>query len=90
MERRSEELVAAFAKTLREGRRARGLSQEELAFRAGLPVSYVSLPETCRRQPTLSVMAALAVELGLTLGELVGRMEDGVAAEGRPPGAAGS
>ena len=67
MERRNEELVAAFARVLRARRRRAGLSQEELAFRAELSTSYISLLETRNRQPTLTVMAALAAELGLSL-----------------------
>ncbi len=52
-----------------------GLSQEELAFRADLSTSYVSLLETRNRQPTLTVMDALARQLDLTLAELVRLVE---------------
>ena len=75
MERRNEDLVTAFARVLRARRKQAGLSQEELAFRAELSVSYISLLETRNRQPTLTVMAALAAELGLSLGGLVGLVE---------------
>ena len=75
MERRNEELVAAFARVLRRRRKARGLSQEELAFRAELSTSFISLLETRNRQPTLSAMAALARELDVSLTELVGEVE---------------
>lgn len=75
MERKNEQLVAAFAKVLKDRRKAAGLSQEELAFRADLSMSYISLLETKNRQPTLTVMEVLARELGLSLSELVGDVE---------------
>lgn len=46
-----------------------GFSQEELAHRAGLSTSYVSLLESRKRQPTLTVLCRLAKELGLSLPE---------------------
>ena len=75
MERRNEDLVAAFARVLKTRRRQAGLSQEELAFRTDLSTSYISLLETRNRQPTLSVMAALAAELGLSLSGMTGLIE---------------
>lgn len=75
MERKNEQLIAAFAKVLKERRKAAGLSQEELAFRTDLSMSYMSLLETRNRQPTLTVMAALAKELGVTLSELAQQIE---------------
>ena len=77
MERRNEELVASFARVLRRRRKARGLSQEELAFPAGLSTSYISLLETRNGQPTLTAMSALARELGVSMRDLVGEIEDG-------------
>ena len=75
MERRNEELVEAFARVLGARRRRSALSQEELAFRAGVSTSYISLLETRNRQPTLTVMAALAAELGLSLAGLAELVE---------------
>lgn len=75
MERKNEKLIAAFAKVLRERRRQVGLSQEELAFRTELSMSYISLLETKNRQPTLTVMAGLAKELGITTAEFVWEVE---------------
>lgn len=69
MDRRDTDIVDAFARVLQERRRAMGLSQEELAHRAGLSTSYVSLLESRKRQPTLTVMYRLAKELGLSLPE---------------------
>ena len=75
MERTNPDLVAAFARALRRRRRAAGLSQEELAFRAELSVSYVSFLETRRRQPTLTVIDALCRQLGTSMAELMAEVE---------------
>jgi transcriptional regulator with XRE-family HTH domain len=51
------------------------MSQEELAFRSDLSVSYISLLETENRQPTLTVLAALAEELGVSMSEFLAEIE---------------
>ena len=75
MERKNPELIKAFANALRQKRRQLGLSQEELAFRTELSMSYISLLETQNRQPTLSVLAALAKELGVSVSEFLAEVE---------------
>lgn len=75
MERKNEDLIFRFAEVLKVRRRSVGLSQEELAFRTGLSMSYISFLETRNRQPTLTVMDALARELGLSLTEFVAEMD---------------
>ena len=75
MDRRDDAAIDAFARTLQRLRRERGLSQEELAHRAGLSTSYVSLLETRKRQPTLTVMLALVRELGVSLVEVSEEIE---------------
>lgn len=75
MDRRDDAAIDAFARTLQRLRRERGLSQEELAHRAGLSTSYVSLLETRKRQPTLSVMVALARKLEVSLVALAKEIE---------------
>ncbi|MHA6266486.1 helix-turn-helix domain-containing protein [Aliiroseovarius sp. CAU 1755] len=75
MERKNEKLIAAFAKTLQARRKKLGLSQEELAFRTDLSMSYISLLETKNRQPTLTVIAALANELELSATDLMREVE---------------
>ena len=60
MDRRNDILMAAFADCLRTRRKAAGFSQEELAFRCDLSMSYISFLETRNRQPTLTVIEVLA------------------------------
>ena len=65
----------AFARVLRQKRNELGLSQEELGFRAGIAMRYVSLLETGKRQPTLSTLAAISQALGMSLSEFVTEIE---------------
>lgn len=76
MDRRDDQIIEAFAKVLQTRRRKAGLSQEELAHRAGLSTSYVSLLESRKRQPTLSVMSVLARELELSFAELASAVDE--------------
>ena len=75
MERKNQALMAAYARTLREKRKAANLSQEELAFRTDLSMSYISFLETCRRQPTLTVMDAICRALELSLTDFIREVE---------------
>jgi transcriptional regulator with XRE-family HTH domain len=52
-----------FATNLRRLRHASGLSQEELAHRAGLNRNYVGLLERAANSPTLDTIERLAAEL---------------------------
>ena len=58
------DLAAAFGKVLRARRTAAGLSQQDLAFEAGLDRTYVSLLERGLRQPTLTTLFCLSSSLG--------------------------
>ena len=56
---------------IRVWREHRGLSQAELATRAGISASYLSQLESGKRAGTTEVLAALGNVLGLTLDDLV-------------------
>lgn len=64
-------LAAAFAAQLRELRQELGLSQEQLALRAGVDRTFVSKLELKKHQPSLAVLFALAHGVGRTPEELV-------------------
>jgi transcriptional regulator with XRE-family HTH domain len=50
---------------------SQGLSQEELADRAGLHRTYISGVERVVRNPTITVLGKIASGLGVALAELV-------------------
>lgn len=68
-------ILNAFAKVLRQHRTQAGLSQEELAHRAGLSMRYVSLLESRKHQPSLGTVDALARSLGLSLTAFIAEVD---------------
>ena len=78
---RDETLIAAFAQVLRHARADKGWTQEDLAFDAGIDRTFVGLLETGKRQPSLSVIFALAHALGTKPEKLVTDTRKLVAAE---------
>jgi transcriptional regulator with XRE-family HTH domain len=58
---------------VRAERKAAGLSMRELAARAEVSSAYLSQVERGRHEPSLTVLAALAEALGLSLAELLGQ-----------------
>lgn len=68
-------LLDAFARMVRKHRLSAGLSQEELAHRAGLSMRYVSLLESRKHQPSLATLNGLATALGMSLTALVSEIE---------------
>ena len=59
-----------FGDRVRELRKARQLSQEELAHRAGVHRTYLGSIERGERNPSLKNMTAIAEALGVSLSEL--------------------
>ncbi|MBI4421278.1 MAG: helix-turn-helix transcriptional regulator [Gemmatimonadetes bacterium] len=70
-----QQFSARFAKVLQRVRLEMGLSQEDLAHRAGLHRTYVGLIERGRRKPTIEVGYALAGALGVPLSGLIREAE---------------
>ncbi len=58
-------LEASFRRNLSMLRRSRQLTQEALAYRAGVSVSYISMLERGVRSPPLETLEALAEALGV-------------------------
>ncbi len=65
-----------FRERLRKWRRKRGLTQEELAKRAGVPKVSVSHFETGHRFPNAESLRRLADALGVSADYLLGRVRD--------------
>lgn len=62
-----------FGDVVRKARADAGLSQEELADRAGLDRSYVGGVERGERNPTLIVVVKISKGLGLSVPQLFAR-----------------
>jgi transcriptional regulator with XRE-family HTH domain len=73
---RRQKVAMAFGRVLREERRARGLSQEELASRGDFDRTYPSLLERGLRTPTLTAVFRLADVLGISASTLVAKAFD--------------
>lgn len=70
-----EILSKAFGAVLREARKERGLSQEDLGFESGYHRTYVSLLERGLKSPSLQTISELARALDMRSSELVARVE---------------
>lgn len=60
----------AFGQHIRQLRIQQGFTQEGFAHRAGLHATYLSGIERGVRNPSLSIIRALAAALGITVSEL--------------------
>jgi transcriptional regulator with XRE-family HTH domain len=65
-------LADKFAANLKQERMRRRLSQESLARKARLSVSYVSMLERGRRSPPLDTLESLAKALAIPPAHLLG------------------
>lgn len=68
-------LEEAFGQVLRRKREAVNLTQEELAFEAGLHRTYVSLLERGLKSPTLDVIFRLSKALHILPSEVIREVE---------------
>jgi transcriptional regulator with XRE-family HTH domain len=69
------DLAEAFATEMRLMRTTMGLSQEELADRAGLHRNYVGMIERLQRIPTLRALDGLARGLHIRPSDLIAKAE---------------
>lgn len=60
-----------LARNLKRARKAAGMSQEELAHRAGIDRTYVSSLERCKFAATIDVVDQMAKALGTNVAELL-------------------
>ncbi|HEY9867115.1 MAG TPA: helix-turn-helix transcriptional regulator [Candidatus Obscuribacterales bacterium] len=68
-------LAKVFGKVLKQRREALNLSQEELAFEAGLHRTYISLLERGVKSPTLNVLFRLANALDIPASQFIQEIE---------------
>ena len=66
-----KEINRAFGTVVRKQREALGISQEELAYRAGLHRTYISLIERGLRSASIETIFRLAKALGTTGSDLL-------------------
>ncbi|MDR2658406.1 MAG: helix-turn-helix domain-containing protein [Spirochaetaceae bacterium] len=69
--KKKDDLLVLFGEQLKNFRKERGISQEELAFRAELDRTYISGLECGKRNPTLKILVKLAVSLNMKPSELL-------------------
>lgn len=65
------ELSARFGQIVADRRRSLGMTQEELAARAGVHRTYIGDIENGRKSPTIDRASAVAAALGESLGRLL-------------------
>ena len=74
----------AFGQTLRNLRRRRGLSQDELAYRAGYHRTYIGLLERAVNSPSLKTIFNLCTVLEITPSRLFRKVEQLLGERKRP------
>ena len=76
------ELRTALARQIRSIRIRRGISQEELAFRADLHRTYISLVERSKKSLTVDSLARIASALDIKPSKLLASAEKRFSAKG--------
>jgi transcriptional regulator with XRE-family HTH domain len=67
-----------FGQALRELRKARGISQEQLAFESGYHPTYIGQLERGKKSPSLRAILKIARALETPGSEILRRVEDGL------------
>ena len=67
----SDDFLAEFGATVRELRKGKNLSQEELALEIGMDLTSINEIENGRRNPTLRTIVKIANALGVRPAELL-------------------
>jgi XRE family transcriptional regulator, regulator of sulfur utilization len=72
------ELGRRVAENLRQRRKARGMSLDDLAGASGVSRAALSQIETCKSNPTMGMLWKIAVGLAIPFAELIGEARSGV------------
>jgi transcriptional regulator with XRE-family HTH domain len=76
MREASQNIKTILAENIRDYRRSKNLSQEQLADKCGLHRTYVGSVERGERNVTLSTLEVLAKALGVSVPELLSKKEE--------------
>ncbi|MGK7345737.1 MAG: helix-turn-helix domain-containing protein [Candidatus Nitrospinota bacterium M3_3B_026] len=71
----AKKLEKVFGEVMRDLRKKRGFSQEELGFETGYHRTYISLLERGLRSPTLTTIFQLATALEVKPSEIIRQVE---------------
>lgn len=77
------QIATAFGAALKKIRRARDLSQKELAVESGLDRTFISLLERGKRQPTLGTLYQISKALNIPAVDMIRHMEKAMKRPGR-------
>ncbi|MDR0770273.1 MAG: helix-turn-helix domain-containing protein [Burkholderiales bacterium] len=72
---RAADIGKIFGKVLQQHRSQRDISQEELAFQAGVDRTFISRLERGIRQPTITTLISIGQALGVSAATLVQEAE---------------
>ena len=64
-----------LGESLRQARKAAGISQEDLAFEAKVDRTYISQLENGHKSPTVDVLFRICPVLGMAASELIANVE---------------
>ncbi|BAS31215.1 helix-turn-helix domain-containing protein [Dehalococcoides mccartyi] len=67
----SKEILSKFGKRVRDERVRQGLSQEELAARAGVHRTYIGMIERAEKNITLENIEKIAIALNIDVSDLL-------------------
>jgi transcriptional regulator with XRE-family HTH domain len=67
--------ASAFGEVIRAERVRQGIAQDQFALLANVDRSYYGKLERGERQPSLALILRIAGGLGVTAGDLIGRVE---------------
>lgn len=70
------ESLKIFGRSLRQIRKERRLSQEDLALICSLDRTYISGLECAKRNPTIKVVSNIAEKLGVNLSDLFSEIKN--------------
>lgn len=71
-----------IGEVLRDTRKKSGMTQEELAFKAGIHRTYISFLERDIKSPTVEVLFKICKALDISASEFIARVEENVGDRG--------